>query len=225
MPGRAHGIIGAMTRRDPVLSAEAVAVRRGQRDLLPATTFAIDEGDLVVLAGDPGHGHTLLALALAGRLDVHDGTVRLDGSTDRAARQSAVALVDVAGVSEPDDNLPFRTVIGEELAMAGRPAGRTHVDHWLRGEALEDYADRSIEELPPAVRTTALARLAEIRRGVRFLVIALPERNGGLPDDWLGLADAATARGFGVVVTVSLGAAERLARPTIALGNALEEDR
>lgn len=207
------------------LRARAVAVRQGHRDLLPATTFTVAPGELVVLAGDPGHGHTLLALALAGRLDAYEGSVTLNGSSDRSTRQAAVALVDVPGVSEPDTNLPFRTVVGEELAMAGRPAGRARVGEWLAEQELAGFADLAVEELPPAVRSTALARLAELRPGVRFLVISMPERNGGLPGDWLALADAATERGFGVVVSVSLGAADRLARPTVPLGNALEEER
>ncbi|HEX7738718.1 MAG TPA: hypothetical protein VF426_03620 [Marmoricola sp.] len=208
-----------------VLRADAVAVRQGHRDLLPATSFSVAPGELVVLAGDPGHGHTLLALALAGRLDRYDGIVTLDDSRDRSARQAAVALVDVPGVSEPDANLPFRTVVGEELAMAGFPAGRAVVNRWLGEEGYGAHADLTMEALPPAVRTTALARLAELRRGVHYLVIPMPERNGGLPHDWLDLADAATERGFGVVVSVSLGAAERLGRPALTLGNALEEQQ
>ena len=207
------------------LRADAVSVRQGHRDLLPATSFSVAPGELVVLAGDPGHGHTLLALALAGRLDRHDGDVSLDGSADRALRQAAVALVDVPGVSEPDATLPIRTVVGEELAMAGLPASRSVVTRWLAEEGYDRYGDLAMEELPPAVRTTALARLAELRRGVHHLVLPMPERNGGLPHDWLDLADAATERGFGVVVSVSLGTAERLDRPTIRLGNALEEQR
>lgn len=202
------------------LRADRVEVTQGHRVLLPATSLTVKAGELVVVAGDPGPGHTLLALALAGRLDHFDGAVSYAGSPDRKARQKAVALVDVPTVSEPDDAVPLRTIVGEELAMARRPAGRRHVQNWLAGENFEQYADARIEDLPAAVRTTALARLAEQRPGVEFLVITLPERNGGLPADWWGLAGHATDAGFGVVVTVSLGTAERIDHEPVLLGNA-----
>ena len=205
------------------LRAKAVGVSQGHRVLLPATTFAVEAGELAVVAGDPGPGHALLALALAGRLDHFTGSVALDGSPDRAALQKAVALVDVPTVSEPDDAIPLHTIVGEELAMARRPAGRRHVAHWLEEQHFGEYADARIEDLPAVVRTTVLARLAEQRPGVRHLVIALPERNGGLPADWWQLAHHATERGYGVVVTVSLGSAEHLDDSPVLLGNATME--
>jgi len=202
------------------LRADGVTVTQGHRVLLPATSLAVKAGELVVVAGDPGPGHALLALALAGRLDHFGGAVSYDGSPDRAIRQKAVALVDVPMVSEPDDAIPLRTIVGEELAMGRHPAGRGHVEHWLTESGFSRYADARIEDLPAAIRTTVLARLAEQRPGVRFLVITLPERNGGLPADWWELGRHATERGYGVVVTVSLGTAERLDHEPVLLGNA-----
>ena len=35
------------------------------------------------------------------------------------------------GITEPDDALPVQTVVGEELAIAGRKAGRNAVLEWL----------------------------------------------------------------------------------------------
>jgi len=202
------------------LRADGVTVSQGHRVLLPATSLTVTAGELVIVAGDPGPGHALLALALAGRLDHFGGAVSYDGSPDRAARQKAVALVDVPMVSEPDDAIPLRTIVGEELAMGRHPAGRRHVERWLAEAGFTRYADARIEDLPAIVRTTALARLAEQRPGVRFLVLTLPERNGGLPADWRELSRHATERGYGVVVTVSLGTAEGLDGEPILLGNA-----
>ncbi len=205
------------------LVADRVGVTQGQRVLLPPTSLTVATGELVVVAGDPGPGHALLALALAGRLDTFDGAISYDGAPGRRARQQAVALVDVPTVSEPDDAVPLRTIVGEELAMARMPAGRTHVARWLEGQGFGAYADARIEDLPAVVRTTALARLAEQRPDVRHLVITLPERNGGLPADWWELAHHATERGYGVVVTVSLGIAEHLDREPVLMGDAGKE--
>jgi ABC-type transport system involved in cytochrome c biogenesis ATPase subunit len=36
--------------------------------MLAPTTVEVAAGELVIVHGDPGHGHTALALALAGRL-------------------------------------------------------------------------------------------------------------------------------------------------------------
>jgi len=206
------------------LRADGVTVTQGHRVLLPATTLSVTTGELVVVAGDPGPGHALLALALAGRLDHFTGSVALDDEVRRKSLQKAVALVDVPTVSEPDDAIPLRTIVGEELAMARMPAGRRHVAGWLESQGFEEYADARIEDLPAVVRTTALARLAEQRPEVRFLVITLPERNGGLPADWWELAHHATERGYGVVVTVSLGTAERYDGTPILLGDAEKEN-
>ena len=123
---------------DAVLHAEAIAVTRGQQTLLPPTSLSVTPGELTVVAGDPGPAHALLALALAGRLDHASGSVELAGSPSRAELQKRVALVDVPTVSEPDGAVPLRTIVGEELAMARRPAGRRHVVRWLVDQGAAD---------------------------------------------------------------------------------------
>ena len=65
-------------------------------------------------------GPLALALALAGRLRLTGGTVALGEDPSPGALQAAVVLVDVPGVTEPDDSVPFRVVVAEELALAGR---------------------------------------------------------------------------------------------------------
>ena len=197
-----------------VLVATDVAVHDGRRHVLEPTSLELRTGSLLVAVGDPGHGHTLLALARAGRLASHAGTVTLDGVGTPALRQRSVALVDVPGVSEPDGAVPLATIAGEELAMAGRPARAAAVRAWLDANRLGDHVEDRVDDLPPAVRVSALCRLAALRPDVDFLVLVLPERNGDVPDSWVATARELVAADFGVLVTASLGAVPALEAAT-----------
>jgi ABC-type hemin transport system ATPase subunit len=95
-------------------------VADARRTLLEPTSVTLETGEIVAVHGDPGHRHTLLTLALGGRLVPSGGEVAVDGDDTAEARQQKVALA-------------LTTVVGEELAMAGQPARRTHVDDWLTG--------------------------------------------------------------------------------------------
>src|SRR3954463_728371 len=98
-----------------VLSATGVAVGGRPRAMLPPTDVELRTGEVRAVVGEPGHGHTALALVLAGRLRPDSGDVWLDVSGLARPRQRAVALVDVPGVSEPDEIVPMMTILGEEL--------------------------------------------------------------------------------------------------------------
>ncbi len=203
------------------LSAHRIRVGTPPRVMLPPTTLSLATGRVLVAVGAPGHGHTALALALAGRLHLDEGTVDLDGETAPGGLQRSVALVDVPGVTEPDDNVPVRTIVGEELATAGLPASRSDVLAWLAERDLEALARRPFEEVPPAHRTRILAELAARRPGVRFLVAPLPERHGHGPAAWATQAGQLTAAGFGVLITATHVAATTLTAlhaPTVTIG-------
>lgn len=210
----ADGDVGAN-----VLRAVQIKVDGSPRAFLPETTLTLTSGEVLVALGEPGHGHTALALALAGRLPVDHGTVTVDGDPRPSTLQRLVALVDVPGVSEPDDNLRLSTVVGEELAMAGLPAGLADVRACLEKHDVGEWAGHPIEVLPARLRTGLLADLAALRLGVRFLVITLPERFGDAPDSWLDVARELADRGLGVLVTASHAAAAILDVPTTLIGN------
>ena len=117
-----------------VLRASNVAVHGHARPLLEPTTLSVRTGEVVVVVGEPGHGHTALALLLGGRLRADSGTIALDDrDNDARALQRMVALVDVPGVSEPDDSVPLATIVSEEMSMAGMRATRGSVRRWSSG--------------------------------------------------------------------------------------------
>lgn len=185
------------------LYADDVELHQPHRVLLPRTTLACAAGDLVVAVGRPGSGHTALALALAGRLNLSSGQVTLGTSQNRAELQRAVALVDVPGVSEPDESVPLHTIIGEELAMAGLPAGSAKVRELAAEYGLEDATELAWGEVSPLPRLHLMCHLASRRRGVTHLVITYPERHGLKADELIDVVRPLTRARFGVVLTSS----------------------
>ncbi|MBC9734751.1 hypothetical protein [Nocardioides marmotae] len=183
--------------------------------ILQLEALSIATGECVLVAGDPGQGHTALALAVTGRLSGLSGTVALirdDGSvsTDPAALRRVTAVVDLPGISEPDDVSTIGTVAAEERAYAHRPSGRRAVRQWLATQRLSSRRHERVEDVPAADRTRVLASLAAERRGVRFIVLCLPDRHGGEPADWWALAQALASVGFGVLVQCQRSSARDL---------------
>lgn len=179
--------------------------------MLAPTSFRVRSGEVRVVAGEPGHGHTALSLILGGRLAPDAGHVELDGSDDPARRRQRVALVDVPGVSEPDGVLTLATVAGEELAIARQKASRPAVRRWLEEHDCLAYADVQVEHLPPYVRVASLCELASLRPRVKFVVLTAPDRHGGDPQDWWAYCWAlATDQNVGVIVTCTPTTADLL---------------
>lgn len=200
------------------LRALGVRVRQGARDLLPTTSLTLHGGEVAVAVGPPGGGHTSLALALAGRLQLDAGRVEVDGDASPRVLQAAVALVDVPGVSEPDEMVPFRTILGEELAMAKQKPSAAAIDGWL-GEY--DLATGiTTEAVAPGPRLEILARMALLRPGTRFLVLTYPERLGLPVAQWLEIANdlAGSESRPGVLVTASRAVTIPAAVRTFTIG-------
>ncbi|MCC2322997.1 hypothetical protein [Cellulomonas xiejunii] len=187
------------------LTLQGVHVQGRRAAMLHLPGLSLATGECVLVAGEPGQGHTALALVATGRLAPFGGSVDLtdaDGTTttDSEVLRRVSAVVDLPGISEPDDNLPAVTVVAEELALAGVRSGRGHVHEWLDSHGLTRYRDVRMDDLAGPVRTALLTSLALERRDVRFLVISLPDRHGGDPAEWWAVAQACAARGYGVLV-------------------------
>lgn len=178
--------------------ADRVSLEGHHGTLLPPTSLTVGEGDLAIVHGEPGVGITAFGLALAGRLKPTTGTVHAEGAD--AGLPELVAVVDAPGVSEPDDALPLRVVVGEELALAHRPAGKADVARWLAEHDAAPFAGTRFENLTPILRTRLLTELAAERKGVRLLVLDTPDRHTSDVDGWAGLAREQAERGFAVVV-------------------------
>lgn len=184
----------------------------GRRDpMLEATDLAWSTGECLLVAGEPGHGHTALALVATGRFVPSSGTVRLDGAAvPPSALRARTAVVDVPGISEPDDALSLADVVAEGLALAGRRSLPRDVTRWLEERSLAEDRGRRVDQLPGVVRTAVLAALATEDPDVRFVVLTLPDRHGGEPSGWWETARTLAASGLGVLVQCTRSSARDL---------------
>jgi len=196
-----------------LISVEGVEVAGSHTPLLLPTSLEAASGEVTLVAGDPGYGHVALALVLGGRLLPTGGRVALDGDEDPATRQRQLALVDVTGVSAPEDGIPVRAVLAEELALAGQAARRADVDAFLQEHDAGELARRRWEELPADLRTAWLAGIAGRRHGVTALLLANPDRFGGHPRSWWAVARDLAGQGFAVIVQCTHASLRLLGEP------------
>ena len=190
-------------RAEGALVATGVQVERPSSHLLPTTSLVLPRGGIVVAIGSTEIHCTSLALALAGRLRLTEGSVHVDGDSRRRTLQRRVALVDVPTVSDPEPGIPFRTVVKEELALTPRRHGVRPTARWLKERNLGPVARTPLTDLPGPLRLESLAELASYRSGVEYLVLGYPERHGIPVEYWADTASAFAERGYGVLVTAS----------------------
>jgi ABC-type hemin transport system ATPase subunit len=200
------------------IQAERVGVDGPHGPLLKPTSLRVRPGELVLVAGEPGTGHTALGLVLSGRMRPSTGTVRLDGRSAGAALRKQVALVDAPEVSEPEEALTLVAVVGEELAMARRPSSRKAVLEWLSEHDASEHASDRFEHVPPTVRCRLLLELAATRPGVRALILDRPDRYHPEPRQWWELARRQVTPERSVVVLCSTTSASLLDVPAARLG-------
>jgi energy-coupling factor transporter ATP-binding protein EcfA2 len=201
------------------IHVQSVGVDGAHGPLLEPTSLRVRTGELALVAGEPGTGHTAFALALGGRMKPSVGSVLLDGKADDEGLRRVVAIVDAPDVSAPEEALTLGTVIGEELAFAKRPAGRKAVADWLLEHDARDHANARFESVPAEVRTRLLVEAASRRPGTAALVLVLPDRHGAGPQTWWTTASRAAERGLAVVVLCSETSARLLDVPAARLGD------
>lgn len=194
----------------------------GRREpMLESFDLAWAAGECVLVAGEPGHGHTALALVATGRLAPSAGTVTLDPPPQDHGRRSGravrpatlrdlTAVVDVPGVTEPDEALTVADTVAEGLALAGRRSLPGDVARWLEEHSLLVDRRRRLDQLPGVVRTAVLAALAVEAREVRFVVLTLPDRHGGDASGWWEVAQSLARDGYGVLVQCTRASARDL---------------
>ncbi|GAA2835493.1 hypothetical protein [Kribbella solani] len=206
------------------LHAVRISVRGPHAPMLPATSVKVADHQVVLLTGYPGAGHVAASLGLSGRLKPDTGSVRIDGLDDLAALRRRVAVVDAPGITEPDDALPVQTVVGEELAIAGRKAGRKAVLEWLNEHDAAEHADKRFEHLPVAVRTRLLTELTVARADVQVVILTMPDRHGGDPHGWYELGRSLAADGYGVIITCADASARLLDIKAARMGETDQPD-
>ncbi|MFC5052332.1 hypothetical protein [Saccharothrix xinjiangensis] len=203
--------------------ARRVGVDGPHGPLLEPTSLLVRPGELIVVAGDPGRGHTALALVLSGRMRPTTGRV----SPEAAELRRRVVPVDSPGVSEPEGALPLGAAVGEELALNHVRGGRGAVADWLAARDADRYLGTRVERVPAQVRCSLALELAAGRPGAEVLVLDSPDRYHPDPPGWLDLARAHVTEDRSVVVLCTTASAALLDAPAARIGadNTPEEDR
>lgn len=182
------------------------AVGSGLAAELPPLSLSITAGELTVIPVETDERPMVLSLVLGGRLALTGGAV----TPSRGVLRDRVAIVDTPFASEPSHGVALQLVVAEELAFAGRAAGRRAVRAFLHSHGLEQYAAVPMRAVPAAARVLLLAELAAQRPGVDTLVITSPERHGGDPAAWLAPLAALTRRGLAVAIVTDSATASLL---------------
>lgn len=193
------------------ITLSGVRVDGRREPMLQAVDLTWSTGECLLVAGEPGHGHTALALVATGRFVPAAGTVRLNGKVvEPGTLRGVTAVVDVPGISEPDDALTLADIVAEGLALAGQRSLPRDVARWLEDHELTDERGVRVDDLPGVVRTAVLAALAAENPDVRFLVLTLPDRHGGDPSGWWETVRTLAGSGLGVLVQCTRSSARDL---------------
>ncbi|MEU5694505.1 hypothetical protein, partial [Actinosynnema sp. NPDC020468] len=166
------------------IEARRVGVTGPHGPLLEPTSLRVPAGAAVLVAGDPGTGHTALALVLSGRLAPSTGEV----SPAAAELRKRVVPVDLPDVNEPEASLPLAGVVGEELAMNRRRSGRKAVADWLVERGAHQHLRSRFDQVPAQLRCELMLELAAGRPGAEVLVLDSPDRYHGDPTGWWAAA-------------------------------------
>ena len=198
---------------------ELRGVGKGRRmRALPPTSIGFESGRATLARAETEQRPTVLGLLASGRMRPDAGTVTIDGRADAAAIRRRIALVDAPDVSDPAPNVTVAGVAAEELMFAGVPSDPVSVARWLDDLGLRGFARIPIANVDPTVRLRLLTELAILRDDVEGLVLVSPDRHGGDPLEWWGLARQLADRGFAVLViagdasAAAIGAAAMISR-------------
>ena len=207
-----------------MLSAHQLHVP-GRRDpLLPATSLSVRRGGLLLVTGARQDQRTALALALSGRMKPGGGTITWDAHPRIKVLRQASALVDAVDVNEPERHLSVRDLVTEDLALIPRRyRGALLSKPWLKVHSFEDIADLWTEQLGPKRRLELLTALALANPHTDLVVVDSPDRHSADPQDWLPrLIQLAADGGRQLAVVATVSAVPALWSGAVAeIGNAV----
>ncbi|WIB67948.1 hypothetical protein DEI93_02590 [Curtobacterium sp. MCBD17_035] len=193
-----------------ILELDALAIGSGPGAPLPPVSAVAEPGRPGLVAVETEQTPVVASLVAGGRMQPDAGRLLVDGVEDPDRVRRTVALVDTPTVAEPFAVMTVRRIVREELAFAGRHAGRDAVTTVLDELDLTEWADTPIERVPTAQRIRLLVELALLRDGIEGLVVTTPERHGGSVADWFAVLQNVADRGIAVLVIASAAAVETI---------------
>jgi hypothetical protein len=199
------------------IAGRNLTVKNDEGDtLFDDISFSFGTGEFAMLATDDTQKAVTFSMLATGRLRKYKGIVSII-SDDGAERKSIFGLRDIRKmtavpfvpvIGEPDEFLKAWQVLKEEFLFAGKSVSRRFALDYMAGviggEA-RDMKSLRVKDLTIASRMKIFTGLAAMRPGVKFIFVTLPERYGGLPDEWVGtLKEAQTEDNAVVLITTKL---------------------
>ncbi|KRC64089.1 transporter [Aeromicrobium sp. Root236] len=142
----------------------------------------VEAGDWLVVHGPSGSGKTALLLTLAGRMAFDSGRLRVAGHLlpqEASAVRHAVALAELPGVNDLEDNLTIDQHIAERLSIRsfGLWVSRSRITPVLAelNHALERAHEEAGLAYDPLPGSTIVSTLTRLERKMLGVVLALTE--------------------------------------------------
>jgi RND superfamily putative drug exporter len=162
------------------ITAASVTTAGPDGPVLNDVSVEVDAGDWLIVHGPSGGGKTALLLTVAGRMAFDSGRLRVNGHLlpQEASRvRHSVALAELAGVNDLDDNLTVEQHIAERLSIKsfGLWVSRGRIAPVLDGlnAALARAHDEAGIPFEPVDGTTLVASLSRLERKLLGVVLAL----------------------------------------------------
>jgi heme exporter protein A len=145
----------------PLLTAESLACRRGERLLFRDLGFTLERGQLVWLRGSNGSGKTSLLRVLAGLSPPDAGHLRWAGQPWKEVHDEAArATVYLAHANALKDDLTATEALTFLARLHGQQAEAAQIEQALRGFLVWSRRDAPVRTLSQGQRRrVALARL------------------------------------------------------------------
>jgi hypothetical protein len=178
------------------IEGKNLTVKNDEGDILfDDISFSFGTGEFAILATDDTQKAVAFSMLATGRLRKYEGTVSIisDDGAERGSifglrdirKMTAVPFVPVIG--EPDEFLKAWQVLKEEFLFTGRAVSREYALDYMAGVIGVEAGDLKslrVKDLTISSRVKMFTGLAAMRPGVKFIFVTLPERYGGLPDEW-----------------------------------------
>ena len=169
-------------RPDEAVSASALTLSGPDGLVYNDVSVSLPIGDRLFVHGPSGSGKSALLLTIAGRMAFDAGRLRVNGyllPQETAAVRRTVALAEMRGVNDLDDNLTVDQLIAERLSIRS-------FSLWVSGSRVTPVRDELNDALEYAydvaglraddvLGSTRLSSLGSLERKVLGVVLALTE--------------------------------------------------
>lgn len=153
--------------------ARGISVRGPKGCAFANVSLDVGAGQLAIVAGPGGSGRTSLLLALAGRMQLVTGTVRVGAHVlpgDARQVQRCVAVAQAPPAVDLDEYLRVDDLVAERATIGGTSASPQVVHELFEILGLDAPATVTIDELRPRDRTLLAVSLAAAERPSALVV-------------------------------------------------------